>query len=278
MIELSGSRYPDAITLVPNTDEAVKAAYCLTSPKKMFADNFEGNDISGSIRDLYAESVVCVNPNENQMNSFGVAKPYAKVHAVYPDVEIDLACSAPDDSGMVNLYNPAKGIIYTINYSKLGWASTNMDQLLPKNILELNKDVISHVDVTSGGKDYAIDVDHNTEEIVNENGDKEQVSIIDAHLNNDRIPYESALIFFQNFNAMSNLGMVKDTGDKVIYQWKVSYTNGRDDDTIAIYDNGGKSCPVTLNGEIIGSVSKSHAAALQQDILDIAASKTPKSL
>ena len=278
VIEVSGSRYPEAITMVPNTDEAVKAQYRLTAPKNMFADDYEGNDIAGSIRDLYAESVVCVNPSEKQLGDYGVKTPYAKVHAVYPDTEIELCCSAPDDNGMVNLYHPEKGIIYTINHSKLGWAGTNMEQLLPKNIIELNKDMISHIDVTSKGKDYSVDVAHTTETVIDESGEKQQVPAIEASLNNKKISEESTLIFFQNFNAMSNLGMVDQSGTNVVYRWTVSYTNGRDDDTIAFYENGGKSCPVVMNGEIIGSVSKSHVAALQQDILDIAAGKTPKSL
>lgn len=278
VIELSGSHYPDPITIVPNTDEAVKANYRLTQPYEMFADNYEGNDISGSIRDLYAESVVCVNPNDNQLGSYGVKQPYAKVHAVYPDTEIHLSCSAPTDDGLVNLYNPDKGIIYTIRMDALGWANTDLDQLLPKTVIELNKDVISGVTVSSGGKDYAIEINHTKEKIINESGDEEEIAAIEGKLNGKTIPEASILIFFQNFNAMSNLGTVKESGTNIIYRWKVSYTNGRADDIIAIYDTGDKSCPVALNGVIIGSVSKSHASALQQDIIDIAAGKTPKSL
>ena len=277
-IEISGSRYPDKITLVPNTDEAINADYRLTSPREMFADSYEGNDISGSIRDLYAESVVCVNPSEKQLGDFGVKAPYAKVHAVFPDIEITLCCSAPGEDGMVNLYHPDKGIIYTIQHDKLGWAKTNLDQLLPKTIIELNTSMIDGITVTSDGKTYDVDVDHKTATSTDANGESVESDVIEAKLDGKEIPEDSVMVFFQNFNVMNNLGLVNESGSNIIYQWKVSYTNGRDDDTISIYDNGGKSCPVALNGTIIGTVSKSHAAALQQDILNIAAGKAPKSL
>ena len=277
-IELSGTHFDQPITLVPNTDEAVKTEYRMTAPQEMFVDNYEGNDIAGSIRDLYADSVVCVNPSDGQLSSFGVANPYAKVYAVYPDAEITLCCSAPGDDGKVNIYNPDKGIIYTISGSALGWATTNMEQLLPKTVIELNIDVVSKIDVISGGKEYSIGLTHKKETVINENGDTEEVNAWEAKMNNKVLPEDNFRVFFQNFNIMSNLGMVDESGSNVIYQWKVSYTNGRGDDTIAIYDNGGKSCPVVMNGVIIGSVSKSHAAALQQDILDVANNKIPNSL
>lgn len=277
-IELSGSRFSEPITIVPNDDEAIMANYRLTKPYEMFADDYEGNDISGSIRDLYAESVVCVNPSDSQLSSFGVKTPYAKIHAVYPDTEITLSCSKQAGDGLVNLYNPDKGIIYTIRIDALGWATTDIDQLLPKTVIELNRDVISRIVVTSENKEYTIDLTHTADTAIKENGENEQVAGLEARMKGELIPEGNFQVFFQNFNIMNNLGRVKNTGNRPAYQWRVSYTGGRDDDTIAVYDSSDKSCPVTLNGEVIGSVSKSHLNALKQDILDVAANKTPKSL
>ena len=101
VIELSGTHYPDPITIVPNDDEAIKSSYRLTSPYEMFADNYEGNDVSGSIRGLYAESVVSVNPSGSQLSSYGLSDPYAQVRAVYPDTQINLACSSPTENSPV---------------------------------------------------------------------------------------------------------------------------------------------------------------------------------
>ena len=77
---------------------------------------------------------------------------------------------------------------------------------------------------------------------------------------------------------MTNLGNVSESGTNIVYQWHVSYSSGRADDTIAIYDTGDKACPVALNGILIGSVSKSHVSSLQQDILDLKNNKIPNSL
>ena len=278
VIELTGSRYAEPITLVPNDDEAIRSYYRLTSPYEMFADSYEGNDISGSIRDLYAESVVCVNPSSDQLSEFGVAEPYACVHAEYPDVEIDLLCSAPADDGLVNLYNPAKRIIYTIRHDALGWANTNPEQLLPKVIIELNRAYVSGIEITSAGKSYSMDVNTTAKTIENENGDEVEKLTTVASLDGKKIPEDSFLIFFQNFNGMKNLGRVSESGSSVAYEWRVSYSSDRSDDTITIYDTGEKACPVTMNGVIIGSVSKSYVSSLQQDILDLKSGAIPKSL
>ena len=278
VIEITGTRYDDRITIVPNTDQAVRADYRLTSPYEMFADTYECNDIAGSIRDLYAESVVCVNPSDGQLSEFGVAEPYARVYAVYPDIEIDLSCSAPADDGLVNLYNPAKGIIYTIRRDALGWTSTDMDRLLPKTVIDLDRAYVSGIEITSTNKSYSMEVKTTSDKIENENGDTVEELTTDAALDGKKIAEDAFLVFFQNFNNMKNLGRVDDSGSKVIYEWKVSYSSDRDEDVIAIYDSGDKACPVLMNGVMIGSVSKSHVSALQQDILDLKSGKTPKSL
>ena len=87
-LTITGSCYPDAITLVPNEDEAIEASYIVTEPKRMFANAVEGNDITGSVRGLYAEEVVCVHPSSGQLADYGIAEPYAKVSASYPDTDM----------------------------------------------------------------------------------------------------------------------------------------------------------------------------------------------
>ena len=277
VIELTGAHYPDPITIVPNTDEAIKSNYRLTAPYEMFADSYECNDISGSIRDLYAESVVCVNPSDGQLAEFGVAQPYARVYAEYPDIVIDLSCSGPTDDGLVNIYNPSKGVIYTIRLDALGWANSDMDQLLPKTVIELNKSAVRHITVNSGAKSYSLDVSVNRKTEKNDSGDEETVETYQAKLDGKKISEDAYSVFFRNFNIMNNLGAVNESGTHIVYEWRVSYNTGRADDVISVYELGDK-CPVALNGILIGSVSKSHAASLQQDILDLKNNKIPNSL
>lgn len=273
VIEISGARYDDPITLVPNTDTAFKNNFRLTAPYEMLADNYEGNDIAGTIRDLYAESVVCVNPSANQLSEYGVAEPYAAVHAVYPDVEINLACSKATDDGLVNLYNADKGIIYTIRDDALGWANTSLELLLPKTVIELNKEAVSGITVTSASKDYTFEVSTTKKTV-----DNQEATVTTAKLNGKRIPEDSFNIFFQNLSGMKNLGAVNESGTNIVYIARVRYNNGRSEDTIAVYDTGSNSCPVALNGILIGSVAKSHVTALQKDVVTISDGKIPNNL
>lgn len=273
VIELSGTRYPDPIALAPNTDDAFKNYSRMTAPHEMFVDNYESNDITGSIRDLSAESVVCVNPSSGQLSSFGVAEPYASVHAVYPDVEINLSCSGPTDDGLVNLYSPDKGIIYTIRLDKLGWANTDFEQLLPKTVIQLNKSAVSGMIVSAGGKRYEFSISTTVETV-----DDVEVTSTKATMNGKKLPEDGFNIFFQNFNGMKNLGMAEDSGTNAVYEARISYSNGRADDTVTVFDVGSNICPVVMNGTIIGSVSKSHVNGMKQDLSDLESGKIPVNL
>ena len=46
-LTLSGSHYPEEITMVPNDDETCAAYYKMTSPKEQFVNVTEGNNVKG---------------------------------------------------------------------------------------------------------------------------------------------------------------------------------------------------------------------------------------
>ncbi|MBQ9515084.1 MAG: hypothetical protein IJR57_03140, partial [Ruminococcus sp.] len=108
--------------------------------------------------------------------------------------------------------------------------------------------------------------------------DNQEATVTTAKLNGKRIPEDSFNIFFQNLSGMKNLGAVNESGTNIVYIARVRYNNGRSEDTIAVYDTGSNSCPVALNGILIGSVAKSHVTALQKDVVTISDGKIPNNL
>lgn len=261
-LTISGTHYPDDIVIEPNTDEAINAAYVVVSPKKMFADNVESYDIAGSIRGLYAEEVICVAPSGGQLSSYGLQKPYARIKAVYPDTTVTLMASAPGDDGLVNLYNPDKNIVYTIQVGAVTWASTDIKALTPETVLDINKEAVKGITVKTGGKSYSIDVTTVTEQVENDEGEYEDITTTTATCGDTRLSPENFGIFFQNITDMKNLGMTDSTAEKEAVVITVSYTTGRKKDTIGVYTSPSSTYPLALNGEIIGAVSKSYAEKL----------------
>ncbi len=260
-LTVSGSRYSEPITLEPNKDEAVDAAYIVTAPRRMYANAVESYDIAGSVRGLYAAKVVCVNPSDSQLEEYGLAEPYAEVDAVYPDAEIKLSASQADDSGNAYLFNPAKKIVYSIQQATLSWAKTSVEALMPQYVFAVKLDAVSGIKFSSGSDSYTIDVSTTTEQQDDEEGNTQDVQVTTATCDGKKLDSDNFQVFFQNLNAIENKGDNGSGGDEVL-SFTYSYSTDRADDTVKVYDTGSAQYAVTLNGDIVGSASKSYIDSL----------------
>lgn len=260
-LTITGARYPEAIVLQPNTDAAINAPYLVTSPRRMFANTTESYDIAGAIRDLYAESVVCVNPSDGQLRSYGLLEPYAAIRAEYPDVTIQLSASAADADGAVYLYNPDTDVIYTIQLGAVSWANTSPDALIPEVFLDVDLRAVSRLTFTAGSASYEIEVNTTTEEVENTDGDTEEVTSTTATYQGERLSTENFSVFFQNLTGIKYQGAPADAGQRVM-QVSLRYTTGREPDTLTVYDTGTSHYTVALNGELVGLASKSYVDKL----------------
>ena len=263
-LTVTGSRYPEDITIVPNKDEAIDAVYLVTEPRKMFANAVESYDIAGSIRGLYAEEVVCVHPSSGQLEDYGIADPYAKVTASYPDTNITLSCSAPGEQGIVNIYNPDKDIIYTIQQSAVSWACTSVEALTPEQIINAKINAVSKVQFSGGGKDYTFKVATKTETVDTEDGDTEDVVTTTATYDGKELSSDNFTVFFQNLNGIKNMGDAGSGGSQVM-RFIFSYDNGRAADVVTAYDIGEAQYAIVMNEQLVGSASKSYIDSLISD-------------
>lgn len=251
-LTISGSHFPEPITLVPNTDEALNASYLVTAPLNTPANATESFDIAGAVRGLYADEVVCVNPSADQLSRYGVSDPYAKVQAVYPDATVTLIASAPAEDGSVSLYHPDKNIIYSIQLAAVSWARTSKEALIPEYVIDVKLPAVSEVTFTSGDADYTFDVS-----TVTETQDDTEVTTTTAVYNGSELDSDHFAVFFQNLNGIKNQGSAEDGGSELL-RFTVSYSTGRAADTVTVYDRGSAQYPVKVNGETVGSASKSY--------------------
>lgn len=258
-LTISGTHFDKPITIEPNKDEAIGAAYVLTSPVSIPANAIEGNDIAGNIRGLYAESVVCVNPNDDQLASYGLSEPYATAKASYPDTDITLHSSAPNDDGTVYIYNPDKNVIYSIQLAAVCWAKTGLDLLMPENPLNVKIQKVESVDFAAGDTDFTVDVSTATDTFTDDDGNEQESYTTTATYNGKDLDDQNFTIFFQNLTAVKNLGKAEDNGKDKVMSVTMHYTTDRSHDTLNVYTSSdGSKYVMELNGLTIGTVSRSY--------------------
>lgn len=286
-LTISGSRYPKAIEMEPNPDASIDYEYYITAPTAMFGNPLECADISGSIRDIFAEEVVDVLPLKGDLNAFltkyGLAEPYARVHAVYPDAVIDLSASKPSDNGDVYLISESgesysRRIVYRISGAALSWTRTSVEALTPDTILNVKKDAVKNIKISAGGKDYSINVNTRTQTVSNDSGGEEEITTTEAEYDDRLLDSDGFSILFKNLSSLPNDRKDAAKGTSLLYEVTYTYSTDRSPDTISIYDNGSGECYVTRNGEPCGTTAKKYVNGLIKNITDLIAGKLPENL
>lgn len=254
---LTGSAFPDEIVLLPNEDEAIDSSYIMTSPKKMFASEVEGANITNHIRGLIADSVVCVNPSDSQKSTYGLATPYAKAVAIYPDTTITLLSSKPE-SDSVYLMKEDSNIIYKLSVSSTPWVTTSVDKLKGDIVLDPNKASVSGITVEDPSGKYYFDVTTTTQTVTNDKDEEEEVTSTKATYNDKALDDTNFAVFFQNICEIKNAGEAKNAtliSPKLTIT--LSYSTGRADDVISIYNYDDTKMACALNGDVSCLVYKS---------------------
>jgi len=286
-LTISGDRYPDPIMIEANDDAAVNYSYKMTAPHTAYAAMTESADVTGSIRDLYAEEIAGVcKPGDDLagfLAGYGLSGSYAAITAKYPDTTIRLRCSAPDSEGNVYLVRggeqyPGERIVYRIQLASIRWANTSYEALVSDTVLDVNKEALTGIRITTDGKRYDITVDTRTQSVEDTEGNTEDVTTTEAYYKDKTLDTDGFSILCQNLAAVPNTHDSPKAGDTVLYEVRYSYSNGRAADVIQIYDDGTKTCPVALNGTLIGATKKAYATTLIENIRDIIQGRLPESL
>lgn len=277
-LTISGTHFDEPITLEPNTDEALESSYLMISPIDTIANAIEAGDIAGNVRGLYAESVVCVNPSDAQLGSYGLGKPYATVKASYPDADITLHASAPDDNGVVYLYNPDTNVIYTIQLAAVCWTKTSVDLLMPENPLPAKLRYVDNIGFSDSSSDYSIDVKTVVEEVTDDDGNEQESYTSTATCDGKELKTDDFNVFFQNLTAIKNQGKAEGSGNSPVMSVKLTYTTDRSPDTLKVYTSDATNYILELNGSVIGTASKSYIDKLIDGAHNLIEGKTVEGL
>ena len=272
---ISGTHFDKNIVLVPNKDDALDTAYLLQEPLEVPANSIEANDIAGNIRGLYAEAVKCVNPSDDQLASYGLSKPYAQIDATYPDISITLQCSAPNDDGIVYIYNPDKNVIYSIQLAAVCWAKTSTQLLMPENPMNAKLKNVSDIDFSAGDTDFSLKVTTKTETTTDDNGTEQENSTSTASYNGKDQNMDDFNVFYQNIAMIKNIGSADSDGKDKVMTVTLHYTTDRSADTLTVYSGSdGAKYIMEYNGTTIGTVSKTYINSLIEGAENLIAGKS----
>ncbi|MDP4121185.1 MAG: DUF4340 domain-containing protein, partial [Bacillota bacterium] len=262
-ITLSGSRFDKPITIKNSSDSTNFAQYLLTTPVSCFAGNNSSNYVN-NIRGLLADSVEYLNPTAAKLKSYGLDNPYVKVHAVYPDVTIDLSTSKPANN-YVYMMQKGTNIVYKIATSKIPWVSVSMKDLLVGELFHPKLPSLSSINISSGGKSYTFKL--GTAAAANS-----------VTINGKTLDYTNFLVFFANLTypqitqLEQNQALAKSSNKQISITY--SYTNGKSSDTVTYYSDSSIIDAASVNGQVITTVSSSYVSHIMNDVVNMAANKT----
>ena len=276
-LTLSGDAYGETIKIIPNEDKAIDTTYVMTKPYQMFVNEVEGANISGAIRGLMAEEVMCVNPSSSQLSSYGLSNPYAQLCAVFPDTEVNISLSQPDGEFVYLIAD--SNIIYKIKTTSVPWVNTTLDKLTPDIVIDPNFSSLTRIVVKDNSGTYDFDVTTVVDTVENTDGETEEVEVTTAKYKDKEVDYENFRVFYQNICSMQSAGNTdtSPSGSPAL-TIELSYSTGRDTDVIEIYPTGNSKYVATLNGKVQSLVFKSYCDKFSACVQDLIKGRTVPSI
>ncbi len=275
-VTLSGSAYGQDIEIRPNEDKAIDSSYVMISPEKMFVNEVEASNINGSIRGIYAQEAVCINPSSSKLSEYGLSTPYASLTAIYPDTTIHLRASKPHDGSVYLIAD--SNIIYKVDQTSVAWVDTTFEKLIPDVVIDPNFESLTKVVVKDDSGSYTFDVITTTETVETTEGTTEEVSVTTAKYKDKKLDSDNFSVFYQNICNIQNAGSTDSTPSGTpALTIELSYSTGRATDVIDIYATSNSKYVAALNNQVQCLVYKSYCTKFSDSVQNLIAGKTVSS-
>ena len=263
-ISLSGTNFNKEIVIKPNPDtDSVSNDCILTSPENALASNDGASQVSGAIRGLDGDEVIYLNPDSSKLSQLGLASPYAKIVAVYPDTTVTLLASKPDGSGNVNLMKEGDNVVYRKASANLPWVTITLKDLTSEYVLCPELSGLKEMKVNVSGTDYSFKIKSTETKSTDENG--EETSTIDTttKYKGKELSQGNFETFFRNASLITKTDYTASAPNgKAVITIKYTYSGSREADTVAFCNIDGNKYTATLNGKAVGTVYASYVDTL----------------
>ena len=290
-IILGGTHLKEEIVLVKNEDyydtsnkkTFLQNTYILESHGNLPANNLEGSKIVGSIKAPTAESVVCVNPTDKDLEKYGLKTPYATVKTNYINSEetydaqgnkvtnnevvlkVSLLASDVNSEGMVYMMEEGGTLVYRISALSAPWATTTLDSLYSEYVFYPNYEGVESVEVTANSKTYKFVMTYD--------------GTVKVSLNGKSLDADQYWILYQDIVFIENEGQdttSASTGD--ILKIKYNYVGSRASDTVVYSTTDSQKVIATVNSRKVGYAYKTYLTSLVSNIEDFANGKEIKDI
>ena len=259
-ISLSGSNFKNEIVIEPNPDtESVSNTNILTAPVNVLASDQGTSAVSGAVRGLYADEVVYLNPDSDKLKQFGLAAPYAKLVAEYPDTTVSLIASKPDSEGNVCVMKDGDKVIYKMKQASLPWVTTTLKALTTEYVLNPKLSGLKEMKVTAGGKDYSFKIKTTETKTTDDNGEETSTYDTVTKFGGKELNEGNFETYFRNASLITKSDYsASSPNGKAVLTIRYTYSGSRNPDTIAFYNIDGNKYAATVNGTAVGKVYASY--------------------
>lgn len=284
-ITLGGTHLSEEVVIVANTDGDLNCYYLMSSHGDAPVSATEGSNIIGTIRNLTATEVVCINPDAQNLKDYGLSTPYAtaKTTYTYTNTEYDdegnetlneevkvpmsLMASEADSEGNVYLMEEGGKLIYKIASSSVPWATTSMEKLTSEYVLNPVYTALESVVLKADGNTYTFKLSTEQVTTTDDDGNETVETEYIVTLDSKEIDSDQFYIMYQDLVLLEYGGTDSSTqaGDKVL-TITYNYLSDRESDTVVFCATDTQKVIPFVNGERTGYVYSSDISAIIKNI------------
>ncbi len=288
-ITLGGTHLSEEVVIVDNEDGSLACYYLMQSHSDAPVNVNEGSNIIGSIRNLTATEVVCVNPDADNLKEYGLSKPFATVKTTYTytnteydeagnetskedvKVPISLWASEADSEGNVFLMEENGKLIYKIATSSVPWAVTTMEKLQSEYVLNPSYDSLESVEIASEGKTYKFVLSSEAVTTTDDSGNESVAYEARVSLDSKSIDADQFNILYQDLALMERAGADESTkAGEAVLTVTYNYLTDRKADTVVFSATDTQKVIPLVNGVRAGYVYSADVTALAKNVQKLA--------
>lgn len=285
---LSGSNYPEPITIIRTPETTVEAAgmslhtHSIISPINVGLNSSKGVEALSTAYGITASKVVDVGDDAVTLAKYGLTEPAAEIAVTGVDAEssFTLRISATDGDGNVYLIKNGSPVIYQLSASTLAWLPLKLFDLMDRMAVVPNIVNVSQIKLTTPDKTYIFDlIGEDDALVINLNGEKlpdvkkEDGTAVD-YVKNFRQLYQTMI----GATYTDETELVPAVNEKPLVQIEYIYKESldRDNDVISFYSGPTRKTVMVLNGGKPYLGSSVYLDRLIEDAAKVAAGQVVK--
>ncbi len=260
-----GSLFGEDVVLDYSDSAAFSASYVITSPDDTIANEETVTYMVNNVRNLTAEKVIAVSPDDEKIKSYGLDDPYVTVEAEYPDLSVSYKATKPDSDGM--FYLLSSGIIYQMDKNAVPWVNYTYDQLIPPYVMSPKYLNVDKITVEADGSTYEFEISRETNVSYNADSDTDvETTVTTITCGGKAVSEEVFNVYFQNLTSSKRSDMIVDMpeGKKELLKLTFEFSDGKKG-TAVYYEGENRKCPVVVNGTLASNAFESYVTKIIAD-------------